>query len=170
MSFFEFAFLGRIPATKEAELQKENERLRKQVDKMALEQAKADKAARDLALKLLEKQRLRRSEVDRIPHITQESAPIFASRVPSSVRSVDMLARDVMPSIFPKPTLKDKTQSNVIRVGTWLMVATMLLSFGGIITLAVLERNIPDILTVGVSSPLGYFGGMFSAYFGMQQK
>jgi len=28
--------------------------------------------------------------------------------------------------------------------------------------------DVPDILTVGISSPLGYLGGMFSAYFGMK--
>lgn len=55
-------------------------------------------------------------------------------------------------------------------MASWLMVVIMILSFGGIIALTILKCDVPDILTVGASSPLGYFGGMLSAYFGIQQK
>jgi hypothetical protein len=66
--------------------------------------------------------------------------------------------------------VKEVTQATVVMLVTWAMVIVLALSLVGIVTLTILDKKSPDILTIGVSSPLGYFGGLLSAYFGVQNK
>lgn len=73
------------------------------------------------------------------------------------------------PTVPAPPSLKDKTQSKVVMLITGLMCVVLILSLGGVITLSILERPVPDILPMCITSPLGYFGGLLSAYFGIQQ-
>jgi hypothetical protein len=65
--------------------------------------------------------------------------------------------------------IKARAQSAVVTLVSWAMVCVLAVSLIGIIALSILGRKSPEILTICVSSPLGYFGGLLSAYFGVQR-
>ena len=174
MSFLEFAFLGKVePFPEIKSLTQENETLKRRYQASEDERLELIRA---LAL-------LRQSERPSLPSVGEAERPADSDegrweRIRQTVLSAPRpLARAVVrpfarPSAVDEamPSLKERTQSKAVMVITWSMLLILLLSLCGIILLSVMKTDVPDILTVCVSSPLGYFGGLLSAYFGVQNR
>jgi uncharacterized membrane protein len=163
--FTDFVFKGQIelppdPKRKALELQLQRAQEEAKVLRRANESLKDQLSMGDVG----DEEPIRRSrQPRRMPSstVTLEDRPSRPTGAPPPPRP----ALPVEPHL--RASTREQTQSSVVKILTWTMVTTLLLSLIGVVALTVLEKNVPDILTVGVSSPLGYFGGMLSAYFGI---
>ncbi len=155
--FLKFAFLGRVETPRDPkidELTKENEQLRRKYQNLVATIIKQSRAETEAPAKS-------RSRAD---------LELFATVEPPKPKGRATIKPDLAPPPPPPPAVKEVTQATVVMLVTWAMVIVLALSLVGIVTLTILDKKSPDILTIGVSSPLGYFGGLLSAYFGVQNK
>lgn len=70
----------------------------------------------------------------------------------------------------PVPVSREQVQAAVVATASKVMSLVLVLSLAAVVVLAVLGKAQPDVLTVGVTVPLGYFGGLLSSYFGIRNR